>query len=76
MRKSRQHEPDPVPGVEVQDVRIVLRGAQIRLAHDPVVSHSGQPDDHIHTDGTAWTWRERWRIVAGTLLRMHDLIEP
>ena len=68
MRKSRQHEPDPVPGVEVQDVRI-------GLAHDPVVSHSGQPDDYVHTDGTAWTWRERWRIVAGTLLRMYDLIE-
>jgi hypothetical protein len=76
MRKSRQHEPDPVPGVEVEDVRIVLRGAQIGLAHDPVVSHSGQPDDYVHTDGTAWTWRERWRIVAGTLLRMYDLIEP
>lgn len=76
MRKSHLDEPDSVPGGEVQDVRIVLRGAQIGLAHDPVVTHSGQPDDYVHTNGTVWTWHGRWRIVAGTPLRMYDLIEP
>src|SRR6185437_4622714 len=29
--------------LELEDVRIVLRGAQIGLAEDPVVSHRGQP---------------------------------
>jgi hypothetical protein len=62
-------------GVEAQDVRIVLRGVQIGLADDPIVDHRGQPADYVHTDGTVWTWRKRWRIVAGTRLRMYDLIE-
>ena len=39
---------------EVQDVRIVLRGAQIGPAHDPIVSHSGQPANYVDTDGTTW----------------------
>jgi hypothetical protein len=58
------------------DSRIVLRGDQIGLANDPIVDHPGQPADYIHTDGTVWTWQERWRIVGGILLRMYDLVEP
>lgn len=62
--------------IELEDVRIVLRGAQIGLAEDPVVIHRGQPGDYVHTDGAVWTWLERWRPVAGVHLRMYDLIEP
>ena len=60
--------------MELEDMRIVLRGAQIGLAEDPVVIHSGQPGDYVHTDGTIWTWLERWRPVAGVHLRMYDLV--
>ena len=56
------------------DSRIVLRGAQIGLANDPIVDHAGQPVDYTHTDGTVWTWKERWRIVRGVHLRMYDLV--
>jgi hypothetical protein len=68
------------------DSRIVLRGGQIGLAHDPIVDHPGQPADYVHTDGTVWTWRERWRLVGGVQddegwtgrvqLRMYDLVLP
>ena len=58
------------------DSRIVLRGHQIGLASDPIVDHAGQPADYIHTDGTVWTWQERWRIVGGVRLRMYDRAEP
>ena len=61
--------------LELEDVRIVLRGAQIGLAEDPVVSHRGQPGDYVHTDGTVWTWLRRWRLVAGVHLRVYDLME-
>lgn len=61
--------------LELEDVRIVLRGAQIGLAEDPVVTHRGQPGDYVHTDETVWTWLERWRPVAGVHLRVYDLIE-
>ena len=61
--------------LELEDVRIVLRGAQIGLAEDPVVSYRGQPGDYVHTDGTVWTWLRRWRLVAGAHLRMYDLIQ-
>jgi len=60
--------------IELEDMRIVLRGAQIGLAEDPVVVHRGQPGDYVHTDGTAWTWLQRWRLAAGVHLRMYDLI--
>jgi hypothetical protein len=60
--------------LELEDIRIVLRGAQIGLAENPVVSHRGQPGNYAHTDGTVWTWLKRWRIVAGVHLRMYDLI--
>jgi hypothetical protein len=60
--------------IELGDIRIVLRGAQIGLAEDPVVIHRGQPDDYVHTDGTVWTWLKRWRLVAGVHLRMYDVV--
>jgi hypothetical protein len=57
------------------DTRIVLRGHQIGLAHDPIVDHPGQPADYTHTDGTIWTWKQqRVRIVGGVLLRMYDVV--
>ena len=61
--------------VELEDMRIVLRGAQIGLAEEPVAVHRGQPGDYVHTDGTVWTWLRRWRPVAGVHLRVYDLIE-
>ena len=60
--------------IELEDIRIVLRGAQIGLAEDPIVTHHGQPDDYVHTDGTAWTWLKRWRPVAGVNLRVYDMV--
>lgn len=60
--------------VELEDMRIVLRGAQIGLAEDPVVIHRGQPGDYVYTDGTIWTWLRRWRPLAGTHLRVYDLV--
>lgn len=62
--------------IELEDMRIVLRGAQIGLAEDPVVIHREQPGDYVHTDGTVFTWLQRWRLTAGVHLRVYDLIEP
>lgn len=58
------------------DSRIVLRGAQIGLAYDPIVDHPGQPADYVRDDGTIWTWKRRLRTVEGVRLRMYDLVEP
>ena len=44
---------------------IVLRGGQIGLADDLIVDHPRQPADYSHTDGTVWTWKQRWRLVGG-----------
>jgi hypothetical protein len=65
----------------MEDTRIVLRTGGIR---DPIVDHPQQPADYVHTDGTVWTWHERWRLVGGVendkgmiinrfLLRLYDL---
>ncbi len=63
--------------VETFDPCIVLRGSEIGEANDPIVDHSGQPADYVHTDGTVWTWRaRRWRIVDGVHLRFYDLAAP
>ena len=62
--------------IEMPDPRIVLRGDQIRLATDQIVDHPAQPADYTHTDGSVWTWLERWRIVGGVHLRMYDLVTP
>jgi hypothetical protein len=61
--------------VEAPDVRIVLRGKQADLADDPVAGRPGQPTGCARADGTVWTSRKRWRIVAGTCLRTYDRIE-
>jgi hypothetical protein len=63
-------------GMTTPDSRIVLRGGDIGLANDPIVDHPGQPADYTHTDGTVWTWRQRWRIVGGVHLRMYDRVVP
>jgi hypothetical protein len=43
---------------------IVLRGGQIGLADDLIVHHPRQAADYTHTDGTVWTWKQRWRLVG------------
>ena len=45
-----------------EDTRIVLRAGGV---HDPIADHPQQPADYVHTDGTVWTWHERWRLVGG-----------
>jgi hypothetical protein len=62
-----------VIGMVTEDARIVLRGDQAGELDDPIVDHPGQPADYVHTDGTVWTWQDRWRIVAGVRLRLYDL---
>jgi hypothetical protein len=56
------------------DPRIVLCGSGIGEVDDPVVDHAGQPADYVHTDGTVWTWQDRWRIFRGIRLRLYDLV--
>jgi len=52
----------PERGMTMQETRIVLRtGGEA----DPIVDHPGQPADYVHTDGTVWTWHQRWRLVSG-----------
>jgi hypothetical protein len=31
---------------------------------NPIVDHPGQPADYLHTDGTVWTWKGRWRPLG------------
>ncbi len=66
--------------VTTPDLRIVLRGDQVGLEHDPIVDHPGQPADYIHTDGTVWTWQQRWRMSGNAdqrvRLRLYDLVTP
>jgi hypothetical protein len=49
-------------GMTTEDTHIVLHTAGV---DDMIVDHPGQPADYIHTDGTVWTWRQRWRPVGG-----------
>lgn len=71
-------EPDP---------RIVLRDYPPGELNNVIVDHPEQPADYVHTDGTAWTWRSRWRLVGGvtdegggrrgaTRLRLYDQVVP
>lgn len=63
--------------------RIVLRTDS---GDDLIVRHSGQPDDYVHSDGTVWTWHQRWRLVGGVRvgdrivgrdrLRLYDRVIP
>jgi hypothetical protein len=55
------------------ETRIVLR--QAGEMSDPIVHHPGQPEDYSHTDGTNWTWEERWRIVGGVPLRLYTPVK-
>jgi hypothetical protein len=55
------------------DPRIVLR-AEAGDVNDLIVNHPPQPADYTHTDGTVWTWRQRWLIVGGVPLRLYDLV--
>ena len=53
---------------------------------DPIVEHPGQPADYVHTDGTVWTWRQRWHVTRGgrgeedvagpVCIRLYDLLTP
>jgi hypothetical protein len=44
---------------------------------DSIVDHPGQPADYVHTDGTVWTWKGRWRPLGGGLFRrVYDLVVP
>jgi hypothetical protein len=72
-----------INGMEA-DPRIVLYPFE---GGDLIVDHPGQPADYVHTDGTVWTWNQRWRVVGrglderggrrgGTHLRMYDLVTP
>ena len=39
------------------------------------MDHPGQPADYVHTDGTVWTWKGRWRpLGGGQHVRVYDLI--
>ena len=48
-----------------EDARIVLH--RPGGTDDLIVDHPGQPADYMHTDGTLWTWRERWRLIGGVI---------
>jgi hypothetical protein len=48
------------------DSRIILRDPNVTSGDELIVQRPGQPADYVHTDGTVWTWRERWRPVGGT----------
>jgi len=63
------------------DTRIVLRIEDDRQ----IVDHPAQPADYVHSDGTVWTWHERWhlvpvreaeQIVDRIPLRAYDLVTP
>jgi hypothetical protein len=45
-------------------VSIVLRRFHVGGFDDLVVDHPGQPADYTHTDGTVWTWKQRWRLAG------------
>jgi hypothetical protein len=68
--------------VTTENTRIVLGTGG---TNEPIVDHPGQPADYVHTDGTVWTWHERWRLVGGVQddkgrifgrihLRVYDLV--
>ena len=57
-----------VGGVRLRIYDLVAR-IMLRLGASPdddlFVDHPGQPADYTHTDGTVWTWHQRWRLVDG-----------
>ena len=68
------------------DNRIILSDrSPFRESVDMTVEHPDQPADYVRTDGTRWTWRDRWRPVGGviderggrrggTRIRVYDLV--
>ncbi len=69
-----------MPGVRFRvatsDPRIVLFVlAAAGDPRNPIVDHAGQPADYVHTDGTVWMWKGRWRPLGGRrYMRVYDLI--
>jgi hypothetical protein len=75
-------------GMTTPDTRIVLRVHRGGELNELIVDHPGQPADYVHTDGTVWTWLERWTLVGGVRhksglgvvgadhLRVYDLVGP
>jgi ATP-dependent Clp protease ATP-binding subunit ClpA len=84
LHDDQGREPD-YHGPPTEDSRIVLRTGEHR-EDDPIVDHPGQPADYVHSDGTVWTWQQRWRLVGGVRdgeriigrvhLRAYDLVTP
>jgi hypothetical protein len=61
--------------METPDTRIVLFvSTAAGDPNNPIVDHPGQPADYVHTDGTVWTWKGRWRpLGSGQHLRVYDV---
>ena len=71
-------------GMTMEDTHIVLRTENDRQ----IVDHPEQPADYVHTDGTIWTWHQRWHLIGGVPapdgvgmvgrihLRAYDLVTP
>ena len=66
------------------DPRIILKAPG---RPEQTVEHPGQPADYLHTDGTLWTWLQRWRVVdgvprgpgmitGGVHIRVYDPVSP
>ena len=90
-RQARPRERDGALrsiGMTTPDTRIMLRVYPVGAVKDVIVEHAGQPADYVHTDGSVWTWRERWLPVGGVPgprglgrvgsvhLRVYDLVTP
>jgi len=48
-----------------EDARIVLRTRPEDGLVFVIVDHPEQPAGYVHTDGTVWTWHQRWHLVGG-----------
>jgi light-regulated signal transduction histidine kinase (bacteriophytochrome) len=75
-------------GMTTEDTRIVLRTRPEACLVFVIVDHPEQPADYVHTDGTVWTWHQRWHLIGGVPardgvgmvgrihLRAYDLVTP
>jgi len=64
---------DPMPRIMLRHFGDPETGA---LDYQLIVDHPDQPTDYVHTDGTVWTWRERWRpLGGGRYMRVYDLMD-
>ena len=80
---GRNGGPRPALGplvVTTPDPRIVLRGDQMAWPTIRSGITPRQPADYIHTDGTVWTWQQRWRLSGPVHqhlhMRVYDLVAP